>query len=218
MDIPSWIKEARLHAKLTQEQLGAPLGVGKGNVSAWEKGRHEPSYEQLVRISKITHYPEPLPGMRAQFANVTPADLGERRVPLLNYVQAGAFTEVAPGFGETEHLVVDIPVSDRAFALQIKGDSMRAPPGVVGDSFLEGDRVIIDCNVAPRPGSYVVARNGGNEATFKKYRLVKVDDEGREIFELSPINPDYPSVRSDEQALEIIGTMVEHRRYYRGRV
>jgi len=63
MDIKSWIKAARQHAQLTQAQLGEPLGVGKGNVSAWEKGRHEPSFEQLVRISEITRYSEPLPGL-----------------------------------------------------------------------------------------------------------------------------------------------------------
>ena len=63
MDIKSWIKAARQHAGFTQTQLGDPLGVGKGNVSAWEKGRHEPSFEQLVQISKITGYTEPLPGL-----------------------------------------------------------------------------------------------------------------------------------------------------------
>ena len=63
MDIKSWIKAARQHAQLTQAQLGEPLGVGKGNVSAWEKGRHEPSFEQLVRIGEITRYPESLPGL-----------------------------------------------------------------------------------------------------------------------------------------------------------
>lgn len=63
MDIKSWIKAARLHAGLTQTQLGEPLDVSKGNVSAWEKGRHAPSFDQLVRIAEITRYQEPLPGM-----------------------------------------------------------------------------------------------------------------------------------------------------------
>ncbi|ARP89802.1 hypothetical protein CAL14_05460 [Bordetella genomosp. 9] len=63
MDIKSWIKAARLHAGFTQTQLGEPLGVSKGNVSAWEKGRHEPSFEQLVRIAEVTRYEEPLPGL-----------------------------------------------------------------------------------------------------------------------------------------------------------
>lgn len=35
----------------------------KGNVSAWENGRHEASLDQLVRIAQVTGYLEPLPGM-----------------------------------------------------------------------------------------------------------------------------------------------------------
>nr|MBF0684264.1 helix-turn-helix domain-containing protein [Pseudomonas sp.] len=213
MDIKTWVRAARNHKELTQTQLGEAIGVSKGNVSAWENGRHEPSFDQLRRIGEVTGYAEPLPGM----ANVIAVAAGQQRVPLLNYVQAGIFTEMGSNFAaeDMDYLLIDSQVSDRAFALQIKGDSMRAPPGTSSDTFLEGDRVIIDCNVHPRPGDYVVAKNGGEEATFKKYRLVRVDEEGREVFELAPLNPDYPAVRSDQQHLEIIGTMVEHRKYYR---
>lgn len=47
--------------KISQEQFGQLLGRTKGNVSAWEKGRHEPSYEQLRQISKRSGVP--LPGI-----------------------------------------------------------------------------------------------------------------------------------------------------------
>ena len=39
--------------------------------------------------------------------------------------------------------------------------------------------------------------------------------EGQTVFELVPLNPDYETLRSDAQPLEIIGVMVEHRRQYR---
>ncbi len=58
-----WIRSARTHAKLTQEQLAERLGLTKGNVSAWENGRHEASHEQLIRLVAITNYREPLPGL-----------------------------------------------------------------------------------------------------------------------------------------------------------
>lgn len=149
--------------------------------------------------------------------NVAPASMGTHRVPLLNYVQAGMFTEMGSNFSfeGMEYLLVDAALSHRSFALQIKGDSMKAPPNTPGDSFAEGDRVIIDCEVHPRPGDYVVAKNGGEEATFKKYRLAAFDEKGREVFELVPLNPDYPTLRSDQHHIEIIGTMVEYRKYYR---
>lgn len=143
-------------------------------------------------------------------ANVQDARMGERRIPLLNYVQAGVFRD--PGqnftFEEVEYLLTDLCLSERSFALQIKGDSMLP-------DFKEGDRIIVDCELTPRPGDYVVAKNSEEEATFKKYRLLCIDEEGQEIFELVPLNEDYPSIRSDQHAIQIIGTMVEHRKYYR---
>src|SRR5690606_36048064 len=51
MEINKWVKTARTHAKLTQEKLAEILEVTKGNVSAWENGRHEPSWTQMKKIS-----------------------------------------------------------------------------------------------------------------------------------------------------------------------
>lgn len=143
-------------------------------------------------------------------SNVIPAAVGERRIPLLNYVQAGDFADCGQNFTmeDVEYLLTDLDLSDRAFALQIKGDSMLP-------EFKEGDRIIVDCEISPRPGDFVVAKNSEQEATFKKYRLLQIDSSGNEVFELTPLNEDYPLMRSDEHHIQIIGTMVEHRKYYR---
>jgi len=114
-------------------------------------------------------------------------------------------------------------LSIRTFALEIRGDSMMPPPGSGEESFNEGDRIIVDCNVTPLPGDFVVAKNGPDgehgkhAATFKKYRPRGMDEQGREVFELVPLNPDYPTMRSDRQRIDIIGVMVEHRRYRKRR-
>lgn len=72
MDMKQWILNARQHAKLTQPQLGELLGLTKGNISAWEKGRHEASLDQLLKIAEVTGYREPLPGVdRAIGTNFT---------------------------------------------------------------------------------------------------------------------------------------------------
>lgn len=71
MDMKGWIKAARLHAKLTQQQLGDRMGMSKGNVWAWEKGNHEASLDQLNRIAAITGFKEPLPGTPADQSPVT---------------------------------------------------------------------------------------------------------------------------------------------------
>ena len=81
------------------------------------------------------------------------------------------------------------------------------------DSFSDGDLVIIDPNVTPRPGEYVAVKNCEQEATFKKYRPRGLNAQGQEYFELVPLNPDYETMRSDLQPITIIGTMVEHRKF-----
>ena len=61
----------------------------------------------------------------------------------------------------------------------------------------------------------MVAKNGDDEATFKKYRPRAVDARGSMVFELVPLNDDYPIIRSDVTPVRIVGTMVEHRKYRR---
>lgn len=144
-----------------------------------------------------------------QVANITRVPMGTRRIPLISCVQAGAMTEAIDPYAlgdAAEWMLTDLELSQNAFALRIKGDSMLP-------EFREGDTVIIDPSVDPLPGDYVVAKNGENEATFKKYRPRGVNEQGQQVFELVPLNEDYPSMRSDMTVVRIIGTMVEHRRY-----
>jgi SOS-response transcriptional repressor LexA len=146
-------------------------------------------------------------------SNISPVPMGVTRIPLISYVQAGSFTEVFDNFqpGDADDwLMTDLRISSHAFALQIKGDSMLP-------EFKPGDRVIIDPDVEPHPGDFVVAKNGTNEATFKKYRPRGANQSGAAVFELVPLNDDFPSIRSDLEPLRIIGTMVEHRKYRKPR-
>ncbi|WP_246610364.1 S24 family peptidase [Comamonas fluminis] len=136
---------------------------------------------------------------------------GVRRVPVISYVQAGMWTEIVNAFQHSDAadwLVTSDRHSRESFALTVRGNSMEP-------DFKEGDVVIIDPSIKPRPGSFVAAKNGREEATFKKYRPRSIDVLGNEIFELVPLNEDYPTMRSSEQHIEIIGTMVEHRRFFK---
>lgn len=49
----SRLREARIAAGLTQEQLGFALDVTKSSVSAWENSREAPSFRLLPRLSKV---------------------------------------------------------------------------------------------------------------------------------------------------------------------
>ena len=146
-------------------------------------------------------------------SNVTAAPIGGRSIPVISAIQAGMWCEIVDQFqpGDAdEYLLTDLELSAHAFALTIRGDSMLP-------EFNPGDRVIIDPEVPPHPGDFVAAENGEQEATFKKYRPRGMDASGNMIFELIPLNDDYPTLRSDIQPIRIVGTMVEHRKYRRPR-
>ena len=55
-----------------------------------------------------------------------------------------------------------------------------------GDSFPEGSVLIVEPDIAPKSGDYVIAKSRNGETTFK--HLVK--DGG--VFYLRPLNPRYP--------------------------
>lgn len=136
---------------------------------------------------------------------------GVRQFPVISHIQAGDLTEISNPYGPGDGFDTefgDDDASQWAFFLEIKGDSMLP-------EFRPGERVLIDPEVAPNPGDFVAAKNSKREATFKKYRVRGINESGNEIFELVPLNEDYPVLRSDEHHLTIIGTMIEHRRKFR---
>lgn len=49
------MKKIRLEHKLTQKQMAERLHVQKGTVSCYELGDRLPSYDVLIRFSKIFH-------------------------------------------------------------------------------------------------------------------------------------------------------------------
>ncbi len=153
------------------------------------------------------------PSEKSGAANVEVAPMGDRRIPVISAIQAGMWAEIVDSYqpgDASDWLLTDIDLSDSAFALDIRGNSMEP-------EFKDGDRVIIDPEVTPQPGDFVAAKNGEQEATFKKYRPRGMDTQGNIIFELVPLNDDYPTLRSDVQHIRIVGTMVEHRKYRRAR-
>jgi SOS-response transcriptional repressor LexA len=184
-------------------------GINQGELSGLLKSKSfgEKKARSLEKLAGMPAYW--LDSDEPAGANVSPTQIGTRRIPLISYVQAGHMTEAVDSYpvgAGAEWILTDLELSPTAFALKIKGDSMLP-------EFREGDTVIIDPAVQPLPGDFVVAKNGDHEATFKKYRPRGHNDRGDTVFELVPLNEDYASTRSDITPVRIIGTMVEHRRY-----
>lgn len=208
------IKDLRKKHGLTQQKLGELVGVSKASISQWESGEHSPSGDNLAVLSKAlgvsAHWLATGKGS-PESSNVEFVKLvQELRIPIISYVQAGHWREMSEEArcfdGSVEFVAVGEGVGPHTFALWVRGDSMLP-------QFKEGDLIIVDPDEAPQPGDFVVAKNGSDEATFKKYRPRGIDESGNQVFELVPLNEDFPSMHSDRQHIEIIGVMVEHRAF-----
>lgn len=150
---------------------------------------------------------------------VEPVKSRLKKIPVVSFTQAGWPTDpgqeamAATLIENGDYVMVDEELPDGTFATELKGDSMEP-------DFLAGDIIVIDPTIHPRPGDFVVARvdqhvSYSAERAFKKFRPKGVNENGIDVFELVPLNPDYPTIRSDRQPCAIIGVMVEHRRKYR---
>lgn len=144
-------------------------------------------------------------------ANVSLSITPQRIVPVISYIQAGQLTDVVESYAPGDGFAVeycDNDIGSSSFALEIEGESMLP-------DFRPGDRIIVDPDISPGPGDFVVAKNSHEQATFKKYRPRRIGPDGNMIFDLIPLNPDFPTMSSDFEQLRIIGTVIEHRKKFR---
>jgi SOS-response transcriptional repressor LexA len=217
------ISERRQALKISKNELARRVGITHASVNKWESGLNQPKGRYLNDLAAalgvsvdwlLTGKEEgttgvaesPFPGYR----NVEPAVIPQGgRVPILSYVQAGNWREMceqATAFdGSLEYVAAGVSVGSCAFGLWVRGNSMEP-------DFKEGDLLIVDPDEAPKAGDFVIAKNGSEEATFKKYRSRGEYDDGRPRFELVPLNDDHETLSTDQTHISIIGVVVEHRR------
>ena len=125
-------------------------------------------------------------------------------VPLINFVQAGAWTATMDDIDLEEAQMIPCPVrcSDKTFALQVAGESMEP-------RFEDGDIIFIDPTlINPEPGKFVVAMlTDEQSATFKEFQQL----DGQKM--LKALNPNYPpSMRyvPINGNCRLVGTVVSH--------
>lgn len=162
------ITRARKEAGLTQQQLATILGVSRPAVAQWEKGKTSPSAENLRNVATATGkqliYFFTGSGVKADEFDEAPRMRGQ--VPLISWVQAGAWTEpFCLVNDDIEYYPAPPTCGPRAFSLRVRGESMVEvyPPGTL---------IFVDPDVEPISGDDVVVQceqHGGAEATFKRY-------------------------------------------------
>lgn len=193
MSLGERVKTARLRKGLNQSELARATGIKPQSIQYLEGGsaggsRHLPQIAAATGVN-VKWLSEGVGPMEP--SNVSPApDVGER-VPLISWVQAGSWMEIAdhyaPGDGE-DFIPCPGSVGPHAFALRVSGDSMEP-------EFTAGDLIIVDPDKQALNGSYVVVRlEESEEATFKQF----VIDAGRKY--LKPLNPRYPVIDITQDA------------------
>jgi SOS-response transcriptional repressor LexA len=207
-DIGVQIKQRRTRLGWTVQKLATLAEIDNGFLSKIETGKAFGSWETYQKIAGALGIS--VDRLLPNRSNVEDAAIGFRKIPVLDYVQAGKWANVEPGGDDEmrETILTDLEHPPSAFALRIRGDSMEP-------EFKAGDVVVIVPTIQPRPGDFVVATDETGEAVFKQYRSAGINEKGMSVFELHPLNPLYGPMRSDRQQIAIVGTMVEHRRFRR---
>lgn len=212
------IKEQRKSLKLTQLDVARKMnGVSHAAISQWENDITKPNAENLLDLSIILQCDfswllRGNPKKNNEISSIPFFLLNENRLPIypwkfLDRLKASNITQ--PIDSTVEYIMTDSKISKNAFGLKINDDS-NSP------EFQIGDIVIIDPDVEPEAGEFVVVKYGEN-FIFRKFKLDINASPTARNFVLIPLNDDYSILYSASVKLDIIGTMVEHRIYRRKR-
>jgi SOS-response transcriptional repressor LexA len=175
------IYQGRKKLGLSVEEFAERCGVSRGSVQQWETGATAPNRKRAPQVAKVLGIT--VAELAAGDSNISAGPNIGGAVPLLSDVQAGNYKEYVdnfhPGDGGAEAVPTSVPVKRHTFALRVSGDSMEP-------LFMEGMVLIVEPEMDPQPGDYVIAKNADNGTTFKQ--LVK---DGADWY-LKPVNERYP--------------------------
>ena len=158
------LKQRRLDLKLTLEEVGDMVGVGKSTVRKWETGDIENmKRDKIVKLAKALKVsPAYVMGMEEEPAKIVP--IKSATVPVLTKVSAGL-----PMYAE-ENIIEYSQVPSflykegaEQFYLKVSGDSMD-------QKFKEGDLVFVEKDKPIENGQIGVIMINGYDATVKRVR------------------------------------------------
>jgi transcriptional regulator with XRE-family HTH domain len=214
------IADARKAAGWSQERLAKAVNQVQSTISSWERGRTEPTREDVSRIADV------LGLSRAELE--LGHDLGDalapvaRRVPVVGTVQAGAWVEQAVGIDPDQDAVewvyFDEPEYRRAklFALDVRGPSVNLV-------YPEGVRVIcaLPHEVGVRADDFVVAQRRRGSLVETTIKQLVIERGGAILLYPRSSHPDFQEpirIRHEpdsDEGVDIIGVVIA--RYQVGR-
>lgn len=200
------LKHAMTEANVSSADLARACGVSTASVSDWLSGESKSiKAANLLKAAKFLNVsPDWLatgqgpmrlnqhqvnePAAVYAASNVVAITTPQSKVPLIDWVIAGTWCDVADPYPEgmaEEWLDCPMRHSARTYALKVRGSSMLNPGG--DRSFKDGDLIFVDPDRQAEHSSLVICRlDDTKEATFKRLLI-----EG-DIKMLEALNPSWP--------------------------
>lgn len=164
--IGDYIKTARKEKGLTQRELGRLAGVSDVHICYIEHGSRKPTFDVLMDI--LAALKVDILQFLSDTGYIQPSVVVESaviwKIPVISWSVAGRFDEkqgITPEDVE-EWIGSDINCKN-VFALKVQNKSMLP-------EFAPGEVVIVNPNIAPIPGDFVVIKSGANEVEFKQLK------------------------------------------------
>ncbi len=205
MDIGKMINQRRTELKLTLEQVGQAVGVGKSTVKKWEDG-----YISNMRRDKIALLAKVLKMNPVSFITGEFKEEEEQAIPLpqTNVFKRPVYDSISAGFGV---IAQDVPVDymptyitcpseqDKYIWINVHGDSMSP---LIDD----GSKILIKKQTSVDSGQIAAVLVDDEEAVVKK---VLYNDNTVELHSVNPYYPPRVFKNNDVTRVQILGLVKE---------
>lgn len=205
MDIGKMINQRRTELKLTLEQVGQAVGVGKSTVKKWEDG-----YISNMRRDKIALLAKVLKMNPVSFITGEFKEEEDQATPLpqTNVFMRPVYDSISAGFGV---IAQDVPVDymptyitcpseqDKYIWINVHGDSMSP---LIDD----GSKILVKKQSSVDSGQIAAVLIDDEEAVVKK---VLYNDNTVELHSVNPYYPPRVFKNNDVTRVQILGLVKE---------
>lgn len=205
MDIGKMINQRRTELKLTLEQVGQAVGVGKSTVKKWEDG-----YISNMRRDKIALLAKVLKMNPVSFFTGEFKEEEDQATPLpqTNVFMRPVYDSISAGFGV---IAQDVPVDymptyitcpseqDKYIWINVHGDSMSP---LIDD----GSKILVKKQSSVDSGQIAAVLVDDEEAVVKK---VLYNDNTVELHSVNPYYPPRVFKNNDVTRVQILGLVKE---------
>ena len=205
MDIGKMINQRRTELKLTLEQVGQAVGVGKSTVKKWEDG-----YISNMRRDKIALLAKVLKMNSVSFITGEFKEEEDQAIPLpqTNVFMRPVYDSISAGFGV---IAQDVPVDymptyitcpseqDKYIWINVHGDSMSP---LIDD----GSKILVKKQSSVDSGQIAAVLVDDEEAVVKK---ILYNDNTVELHSVNPYYPPRVFKNNDVTRVQILGLVKE---------